>query len=283
MQIVNDHDIVAIGEATHGQLKLNKFRNTMTKIMITKCGFNVVVIEEQYSCAQILDGYIKNDDVDISNGLDAFPYLNTEFVALLEFLKRYNVKHNNCVSILGIDCQHVCPIYDSNSEMNTYVNRVIEKYDELTDTKDKANYRDKCMFDIFMRLYDREKKYVIFAHNGHIQKTPYNLNDTIKWFGNHMSEHFKRQYLSIGNTFYNGSYLAKDVDNDYRPGISHVNVAKQLENGVYYVDNMRDIVVYEGSVVYSSRNENEYFYETRLNNRFDILLVINNELPFQLV
>lgn len=86
---ISNKSIIGIGEATHGQLKLNQFRNKLVKQLITKYNFTVIVLEEQYSCAKIANKYIKNKSKD--HGIDAFPFRNKTFVQLLNWLKRYNV------------------------------------------------------------------------------------------------------------------------------------------------------------------------------------------------
>lgn len=283
---IKNYKIIGIGESTHGQLKLNEFRNKLVKKMITNYNFRVIVIEEQYSCVKIIDKYIKNKDVNFLDGLDAFPFLSKTFVSLLKWLKNYNSKNNNKVSIIGIDCQNICPKYKSKSKYNLYVNTLIEKLNKIpySEHLKRAGFRDKCMYEIFINQYNKNYKYLIFGHNGHLQKEPYNKDDKVKWFGNYLYSKFGNEYCVLGNTFYNGQYLAKNIDNDYKVGVANINVKKELDNGIYYVnENINNIGIYDGSVVYSSKNPNTTFHKSYVNNRFDILIVINNELPFSLI
>tara|TARA_B100001964_G_C13842525_1_gene426499 strand:- start:183 stop:605 length:423 start_codon:yes stop_codon:yes gene_type:complete len=140
------------------------------------------------------------------------------------------------------------------------------------------------MYEIFMKQYNDKNKYLIFAHNGHLQKEPYSKSDKTKWFGNYLYKKFGDRYLVIGNTFYNGKYLAKDIDNNYKTGIATVSVKKELDDGIYIINNYNNnIIIYDGEVTYSSKNPNKTFYKHKINNRFDILIIINNELPFTLI
>ena len=282
---IKNYKIIGIGEATHGQLKLNEFRNKLVKKMITKYNFRVIVIEDQYSCIKIINKYIKNKDVNYLDGLDAFPFLSKTFVSLLKWLRNYNIKNNNKISIIGIDCQYTCPKYKSNSNINKYVNTLVKKLNKIpySNSLKELNFRDKCMYEIFMKQYNKNKKYLIFSHNGHLQKEPYNKDDKIKWFGNYLYSKFGSDYCAIGNTFYNGKYLAKNIDNNYKVGIAKINVKKRLNNGIFHINKNDIIEIYDGGVTYSSKHPNKTFNKSYTNNRFDILIVINNELPFTLI
>ena len=282
---IKSYKIIGIGEATHGQLKLNEFRNKLVKKMVTKYNFRVIVIEDQYSCVKIIDKYIKNKDVIYLDGLDAFPFQSKTFVSLLKWLRNYNIKNNNKISIIGIDCQYTCPKYKSKSEINKYVNTLIKKLNKIpySNSLKSLNFRDKCMYEIFMKQYNKNKKYLIFAHNGHLQKEPYNKDDKIKWFGNYLYNKFDSDYCAIGNTFYTGKYLATNIDNNYKVGIANINVKKKLNSGIFYINKNDIIEIYDGDVTYSSKNPNKTFYKNYTNNRFNILIVINNELPFTLI
>jgi len=278
---IKNYKIIGLGEATHGQLKLNQFRNKLVKELIKKYNFKVIVLEEQYSCAKIIDKYIKNKNANYLDGLDAFPFLSYTFISLLKWLKNYNIKNNNKISIIGIDCQDICPKYKSKSKINDYVNTLIQKLNKIpySNNQKRLNFRDKCMYEIFMKQYNKNNKYLIFGHNGHLQKESYNKDDKIKWFGNYLFNTFGNKYCAIGNTFYNGKYLGKDIDKNYKIGVANINVKKELDDGIYRVNNKTKI--YDGEVTFSSKNPNKTFYKSLINNRFDILIVINNEIPFK--
>lgn len=279
---IKDYKIVGIGEATHGQLKLNEFRNKLVKKLIIKHNFSVIAIEDQYSCIKLIDKYIKNKKINYMDGLSAFPFLSKSFISLLNWLKKYNIKNYNKISIIGFDCQDKCPKYKSNSKIDKYIDTMIEKLNNIpySEYEKRLNFRDKCMFDIFMNQFDNKKKYIIFGHNGHLQKNPYNNDDKITWFGNYLYQEFGDKYCAIGNTFYNGKYLGKDIDNNYKIGVANVNVKKELNNGIYYIEKDDRKIIYEGTVLFSSKNPYNSFEKMYINNRFDILIVINNELPF---
>jgi erythromycin esterase-like protein len=269
--------IIGLGEATHGQLKINKWRSKMIKKLIEKDNFNVIVLEEQYSCVKILDKYIKNRIEEYRGGIGSFQFMSTTFIKLLKWLRKYNIKTNNKISMIGIDCQYWCSKYKSESKISKYVKRKIKN-------NKKKNERDKNMYDIFMKQHRESKKYIILAHNGHLQKKKYYEKDDRLWLGNYLSKRFKTEYYVIGNTFYNGKYHALDIDNDNKLSIAKIRVKKELEDGLYKEkDLFEKTYIYEGSMIYSSKNPKKTFYKFLYANRFDELIVINNEVPFEIL
>jgi len=286
LNTLSNHKIVGLAESTHGQLKLNKFRSKLIKKLITNHHFRVIVLEEQYSCCKILDKYIKGNKIDVKDGLEAFPFTNTTFLYLLKWLKSYNKKNKNIISIIGIDCQYSCSKYKSTSKLNKIINNFADTYDKLpySDNVKKSNYRDRCMYKIFLEQYNDKYKYIILGHNGHLQKEGYDSKDKIKWFGNYLNDKFKNKYCVVGNTFYNGSYLAKDIDNNYKPASANITLNNILKDGIYQVTkDIKNKIIYDGEVTFSSINPMETFYDAKLHSRFDILLVLNNEKPFKMI
>ena len=180
---IKDYKIIGLGEATHGQLKLNEFRNKLIKYLVKKYNFRVIVLEEQYSCSKILDKYIKDKNISYLDGIDAFPFLSKTFVNLLNWLKSYNKKNKNKVSIIGIDCNDECPKYNSKSITNKYVIKLIKAYNKIPYSEGikRINFRDKCMYKIFMKQYNEKYKYLILSHNGHLQKYGYPLESYVTY------------------------------------------------------------------------------------------------------
>jgi erythromycin esterase-like protein len=278
--IKNYYKIIGIGEATHGQLKINNWRIQLFKTLVKKHRFTVLVMEEEYSCGKILDKYIKNKSNFYLDGIDNIGFLNKSFVNLLKWMRKYNMKNNNTLSIIGIDCQGLCPKYKSNSKTTNYVTNLVQKYNN----NPTQGTRDKYMYKIFMKQFNINKKYVIFGHNAHLQKEKYDVKDNIIWLGNYLSKYFANKYFVIGNTFYRGKYLAKDTDNNYKLSIAKIKVKKELEDGLYFTNKkLKKVNVYEGEVSFSSKNPNKTFYKIKFNNRFDALIVINNEKAFILI
>jgi erythromycin esterase len=156
---IYDHRIIGLGEATHGQLKINVFRNRLIKILVKKYNFRVIALEEEYSCAKNIDKYVKSGVNDIISNITAFPFYTESFIRLLRWLKMYNKKNKNCVSIIGFDCQETCSEYNSESRMDKYVNSIVEKF------KEDSKIRDELMFLIFMKQFRKKNKYVIIGHN----------------------------------------------------------------------------------------------------------------------
>jgi erythromycin esterase-like protein len=278
MESIKEKKIIGLGETTHGQLKINEFRNRLIKGLITKYNFSVIAIEDEYSCVKRVNKYIKNKSDNFEDGLSAFPFLNKTFISLIEWIRKYNKENGNKVSIIGFDCQETCSKVES--KLDKKVDNLVKRLKKIPYTEGirRINFRDKCMYDIFMDQYNEDEKYIIIGHNGHIQRESY--DDKIKWFGNYLDREFGDKYCAIGNTFYSGKYLGKDIDNKYRIGIAYINEKRGKRNGVYKIKGGENIVMYEGDLFFSSKNPNKTFEKMLTNDRFDILVVINNEEPF---
>ncbi len=290
---IKDIKIIGLGEATHGQLKINEFRNRMIKDLIKNYNFNTIVLEEEYSCCKILDKYIKNKKVNFLDGELGFLFLNKTFLSLLNWLKKYNKKNNNKISILGVDVQGGCKKYKSKNSIYKFYKTLVKKLEKIDNIYKKnestdnlwklINLRDKCMYQMFNKLYNPKNKYMIIGHNGHLQKYKYSYSKA-KWLGNYLYEKFKNKYCVIGNSFYTGEYIARDIDNKYKFNIAKIKLKKILNDGFYYVDkNINKKIIYEGGAFYSSKNPYKMFESRKINNNFDYLIIINNEKPFKLI
>ena len=79
--------------------------------------------------------------------------------------------------------------------------------------------------------------------------------DRCKLIDNNINHYkFKDEYYVIGNTFYKGKYLGKDIDNNWKIGIAKVNMKKELDDGIYIVNDVGNIIIYDGEVTFSSNN-----------------------------
>ena len=91
---------------------------------------------------------------------------------LIKWMRNYNITHHNILEFKGLDIQTICD--NNNNNNNNNKNDSISKYVKKKFTlNNKINqddwvaadgFRDKSMFDVFMKIYDPAKKYFIYAH-----------------------------------------------------------------------------------------------------------------------
>ena len=89
--IANNIQILGMGEATHGQSKITQFRIKVFKKLVEKCGYTVFVLEENYSCCELVNKYIKTgigypDDLPF---YFQFPWKNYYILNLIKWMRKY--------------------------------------------------------------------------------------------------------------------------------------------------------------------------------------------------
>ena len=83
--------------------------------------------------------------------------------------------------------------------------RIIEQSITFTQDINNEDYRDRCMSENLLWILNHSKetsKVIVWAHNGHIQKT-----DTV--MGHYISNKLKQKYLAIGFAIDHGKYTAR--------------------------------------------------------------------------
>ena len=101
--------IIGLGEGTHGTAEFYKLRYWISRILVEEKGFNHIAFENDYS-----DGWLLNNQLNTNANLDSLMkkhllsiWQNTETKELLTWVKEYNSKHSNNVTIDGIDYVYV--------------------------------------------------------------------------------------------------------------------------------------------------------------------------------
>lgn len=261
---IKEKSIVAFGHCTHGQHKITVFMIKMFKYLVKNYGFTTFVLEEQYSCCKLINMYINGHDFDLLDIMSNFmwPYRTVEMAKLINWMKKNN--NNSNLKFLGIDIQYDCDIQpDPTTE---YI-----KKSRPNQTKDFM-YRDKMMFDVFVKNYDPNEKYFICAHNAHIMKKTFD-SDTRKFAGCLINEKYSDKYYALGTSFITGTYMGFDLDTG-RIGTVTVNQP---------ITKIKSDMVIQGEADISSRDPKKYLYWYYNRGKFDVILCIKNEKPITLL
>ncbi|WP_272022986.1 erythromycin esterase family protein [Olleya namhaensis] len=104
---IGNAKVVLLGEASHGTSEFYLTRQEITKALIEKKGFNFVCAEADWSDAEQINNYVKNE-YTAQNWLPfaRFPewmWKNKEVLDFVEWLKKYNAKRNNTIGFYGLD------------------------------------------------------------------------------------------------------------------------------------------------------------------------------------
>lgn len=94
-----DKKLVLLGESTHGTYEFYYWRDKISRELITKHGFNFIVVEGDFASLYELNRYVKNREGAASSAREVLSKLirwptwmwaNEEVVALAEWLRTYN-------------------------------------------------------------------------------------------------------------------------------------------------------------------------------------------------
>jgi len=260
-KFLKNYQIVGMGEATHGQEKITKFRINMFKKLVKNHHFTSFVLEDSYAVCTVINSYIQNKiAININNICLMQPFNNKHIFNLIKWMKSYNKIHNNKLEFIGVDLQYY----------NEDVNNKVDKY--AYELFKNAKYtRDQKMFKLFLKLFNSKKKYFIYAHMGHLQ-----IKDAV--FGYYLKKHFKNKFCSVGNAFYTGEYAGMTTKNKY--ATIKINHHILIKNGFYTYWNDTDYC-YIGGLIINPKNEKWGLFKYEINGFFDAIVVINNETPLQ--
>ena len=161
--------------------------------------------------------------------------------------------------------------------------RVIEQYIDLNKT---FQSRDRYMAENLMWIKNQnpQSKIVIWAHNGHIQRTGNSM-------GRFLSDSLKNDYLTIGFTFHKGSYTAVGSKglSSYPAQESYSGTYENMLNSInepIFILDLREVKKLNSPNVkwlqeempfrsVGAMNTENEFYETSLTDNFDLLIFIN--------
>ena len=107
LERIGDAKVVLLGEASHGTSEFYTMRQEITKALIEKKGFNLVCAEADWSDAEQINNYVRNQ-YQSQNWMPfaRFPewmWKNKEVLDFVEWLKKYNTKRNNTIGFYGLD------------------------------------------------------------------------------------------------------------------------------------------------------------------------------------
>lgn len=112
---IEDVQVLAIGESTHGTKEFNLMYLKMFKYLVEEHNFTTLFLEDEYSRCLGLDRYVKckeNCESVSAENLGKWPWMTSEMNDLIEWIKNHNGSTNKAqLSIVGIDIQdsqHTC-------------------------------------------------------------------------------------------------------------------------------------------------------------------------------
>ncbi len=99
--------IIGLGEATHGTKEVYAYKIEIIKSLIKNNGARKIALEAYYANSDNLNTYVLTGKGNLKKMIAElyWPYYTIEFKNFLIWLKKYNKKTNDKVSIIGVDSQ----------------------------------------------------------------------------------------------------------------------------------------------------------------------------------
>jgi len=179
---LEDKQIIAIGEASHGTQEFYSVKSTIIKNLVQHEKFTTLALEMDENMAEKLNQYTSGNLEEISSILKNYGLYNSqELNSLITWIKQYNSTQSdslNKISIIG---------FDNHDYWNYPYNR------------------DSLMFENFDSKRN-EAKTIIWAHNSHIIKgsTWDTTNSGVKSMGQYLDKRYKDDYYVLVLDTYSG-------------------------------------------------------------------------------
>jgi erythromycin esterase len=291
--LIGDARIVSLGEATHGTREFFQLKHRMIEYCVSQLGFTMIGFEAEHGATLAVNDYVldgKGNAVDVVGGMGFWTWDTEEVVALVEWVRGWNLAHERKVKFYGFDMQaspasgmhlltylervaphlaaacqqNIAPLASAyvaddlrlmpaivreqassqlatvldafttqradwisrTSETEWHLARqsavVLDQFAQINAIENESlswtkswRFRDRCMAANVRALLDAQgpgAKAVLWAHNGHVQRTPSVFFKVIEFtnMGSHLHAMFGKEMVVVGFAFNLGSFQAKD-------------------------------------------------------------------------
>ena len=116
---------------THGTHEFYNIRSQLTKYLIENRGYNLVLLEGEWNALYPVNKYVNNLNNNLNDSmskLDKYPkwmWNNEISRELFKYIREHNIKYNDKINILGMDCQS---FYPSLGEIFTFLDKIDPDY-----------------------------------------------------------------------------------------------------------------------------------------------------------
>ncbi len=113
--IIDQARIVSIGETTHGTREFFQIRHRLIEYCVSQLGFSMIGLEAMYGEEQALNDYVLNGKGGAANaiaGMIFWQWQNEEMIAIVEWVRAWNLANERKVKFYGFDMQKTKPASD---------------------------------------------------------------------------------------------------------------------------------------------------------------------------
>lgn len=104
--------IVGFGEATHGSREFFQFKDRAFRTLVESCGFRGFAIEANFAAGEAIDDWVKGGEGDpeaLVAGMGFWTWDTEEVLALVRWMRAYNLNRETKLGFFGVDIQHAAP------------------------------------------------------------------------------------------------------------------------------------------------------------------------------
>jgi erythromycin esterase len=105
---IGDARIVSLGEATHGTREFFQIKHRVIEYCVAELGFTMVAFEANYGETLAVNDYVldgKGTAAGVVAGMEMWIWNTEEVVALMEWIRAWNIAHDRKVRFYGFDMQ----------------------------------------------------------------------------------------------------------------------------------------------------------------------------------
>jgi erythromycin esterase len=150
---IGERRIVALGEGTHGTSEFFKMKHRIVKFLAEEMGFTVFAIEANMPEARLVNQYVLSGEGDPKkalSGLYFWTWDTSEVLAMIEWMKEYNLSGKGKMEFYGFDMQFPNVAIQNVKEfvgradpdfvkpLAEYYGRVEEIYQSMRNTRDRS-------------------------------------------------------------------------------------------------------------------------------------------------
>jgi erythromycin esterase len=104
--VIGDARIASLGEATHGTREFFQLKHRLIEFCVSEFGFNLVAMEAEFGSALAVNDYVlegKGNAADALCGMGYWCWDTQEVLALIEWIRAWNIAHERKVRFHGFD------------------------------------------------------------------------------------------------------------------------------------------------------------------------------------
>lgn len=278
------HELIGLGEATHGNYKNSWERMKIIKRLIQYHGIREVFLEDDvFQMVKISAD--KGQNLGKLMNVLQYPFDNIVMRNLYKWIFKFNEQNpKDKVAIYGADIQlYQLEDISDNSKLGELYRKWANYSMKQNNTETYAP-RDKAMAKMIEAQHKPGVKAVLIFHNDHLDKS-----EVSGAMGFHINKIYKTKYIVVANTFTRGVYHGlfmpdqKERASGLRTEFQDIPIKisdPNFKHEIQLFDPNKQNYIYEGQGQVDKRDPDRYF-EKKSSSGFDLILLINNETPLK--